>query len=89
MLVGLGWLIYRGHGWLRWLVAAFFVLNGLGSPSGMADVFGPGLSLLIALALLAAHLGCALALCFTPGVGAFLRSQRAPAPHPPAPAEGQ
>lgn len=77
ILAGLGWLIYRGHGWLRWLVAAFFVLNGLGAPSGMADVFGPALALLLSLMLLVGHLGCAIALCFTPGLRAFFRFQRA------------
>jgi hypothetical protein len=76
ILVGLGWLIYRGHGWLRWLVAAFFVLNGLGTPSGMAELFGPLPALLIALSFLVAHVGCALALCLTPGLPAFLRFQR-------------
>lgn len=78
ILAGLGWLIYRGHGWLRWLVAAYFVLNGLGTPVGMAEVFGPVLAMLIALVLLVGHLGCALLLCFTPGIPAFLRFQRSP-----------
>lgn len=77
ILCGLGWLIYRGHGWLRWLIAVFFVLNGLGTPSGMAAVFGALPALLIALALLVAHIVCAIALCLTPGIPAFLRYQRA------------
>lgn len=84
ILGGLGWLIYRGHGWLRWLVAAFFILNGLGAPSGMAAVFGTVPALLIALALLAAHSACAIALCFTPGLPAFLRYQRAQSKRPSA-----
>lgn len=84
ILGGLGWLIERGHGWLRWLVAGFFVLNGLGTPSGMAAVFGALPALLIALALLVAHIVCALALCFTPGIPAFLRYQRAHSKTPSA-----
>ena len=76
ILAGLGWLIYRGHGLLRWLVAAFFVLNGLGTPSGMAELFGPLPALLIALTFLVAHVSCALALCLMPGIPAFLRFQR-------------
>jgi hypothetical protein len=76
ILAGLGWLIYRGHGWLRWLVAAFFVLNGLGTPRGLAELFGPFLAQIIALSFLVAHVGCALALCLMPGIPAFLRYQR-------------
>ncbi len=76
ILAGLCWLIYRGHGWLRWLVAAFFLLNGLGVPAGLEGRFGPLLALLISLFIFVTHLSCALALCLTPGIPAFLRFQR-------------
>lgn len=76
LLIGMGFLITRGFGWLRWILALFFILNGLGSPRGMADVFGAPMSMLLSLGLLVAHVGCALALCLTPGIPAFLRYQR-------------
>lgn len=77
VLVGMGYLIWQGYGWLRWLLGAFFILNGLGTPRGIEEVFGPALATLLALMLLVAHVGAALALCLTPGIPAFLRHQRA------------
>ncbi|HEU4321815.1 MAG TPA: hypothetical protein VFS21_01585 [Roseiflexaceae bacterium] len=76
ILVGLCALIYRGVGWVRWLVAAFFILSGLGMPSGLDDLVGAGPAFLLAMLQLLAHLVCALALCLAPGIGAFLRFQR-------------
>ncbi|GAB4198185.1 MAG: hypothetical protein OHK0022_17130 [Roseiflexaceae bacterium] len=76
ILVGLCVLIYRGFGWLRWLVALFFILSGLGTPSALDDLIGSGPAFLLAILQLIAHLVCALALCFAPGIGAFLRYQR-------------
>lgn len=76
VLIGCAALIYRGWGWLRWPVGLFFVVNGLGTPTGMAAIFG-ALAGPIALLQLGGHLACALALWFAPGIGAFLRAQRA------------
>ncbi|HMO59154.1 MAG TPA: hypothetical protein PKA05_16485 [Roseiflexaceae bacterium] len=76
ILAGIGALIWRGFDWLRFVLAGYFILNGLGSPSGMAAVYGAGLSTLIAFALLAAHLAGAAAIAFAPGIRAFARHQR-------------
>lgn len=77
VLLGMGILLWRGYGWLRWPLGAYLLLNGMGTPRGMEEVFGPTLTPLLSLSLLVAHSGAALALWFTPGIRAFLRSQRA------------
>lgn len=76
LLVGMGFLIYRGDGWVRWVLGVYVILNGLGTPRGMADVFGPTLSFMLAVTLLVAHVGCALTVCLSPRIAAFLRYQR-------------
>ncbi|NJM05345.1 hypothetical protein HC891_02610 [Candidatus Gracilibacteria bacterium] len=67
IIVGFCVLIYRGIGWLRWLLAIFFVLNGLGTPGGLRDLVGPELAVLIAIIIFGSHLLSALLLSFTPG----------------------
>ncbi|HEU4325944.1 MAG TPA: hypothetical protein VFS21_22580 [Roseiflexaceae bacterium] len=75
-LMGLCLLIERGVGWLRWPVAVFFVLSGLGVPSGLDKLVGAGPALFLTMLLLIGHLVSALALCFAPGIGLFLHRQR-------------
>jgi hypothetical protein len=61
IMSGLGALLYRGHLWTTLLLAPYMLLNGMGVPRGMSQVFGswaPG----IARTLFVLHLASAVAL---------------------------
>ncbi|MFP4438863.1 MAG: hypothetical protein ACLFVO_16610 [Chloroflexaceae bacterium] len=52
------------------------VLNSLGAPVGLAQVFGDLGALLIFLFFLVAQVGSALVVCLAPGIPSFMRHQR-------------
>jgi hypothetical protein len=70
------WLTYQGIPGVRWLLGVFLILNSLGTPVGLAQVFGDLGALLIALFFLLAQVGSALVLCLAPGIPSFMRHQR-------------
>lgn len=77
LVVVLGWLTYQGIPGVRWLLGVFLILNSLGVPSGIEQVFGATGALLIGLFFLITQIGAALVLCLAPGIPSFMRYQRA------------
>lgn len=70
-----GWLTYQGIPGVRWLLGVFLILNSLGVPQGIEDVFGAAGALIIALGLLVIQVSSALVLCLAPGIPSFMRYQ--------------
>lgn len=73
LVAGLTYLGIRG---VRWLLGVFLILNSLGVPVGIEQVFGGLGAGAIILFFLVVQVGSALVLCFAPGIASFMRYQR-------------